>query len=262
MPYCKIENFSCGDLVVHPNGNFYVIGNSYINFNWRQEIRVYDTCQIIKTILLPDQVANINLGQYVESLCADKDGQIFISTSGKKNIYKFDPDTELFTDLGVLPNGVEVFDFTFRNGKLICIGITFTNSYIMEIDLNDITQSKVLFSDNNGAYFAKLITIPDLNDCKESVTYITRELNNGSEIGILDFTDESFTYVCMNEGTGMASPLEFLASDPECELLFDLDRDNSSGVYPYDFRNEGIVCHTSKATSIVDKDVYLHTSAL
>ncbi|MBK7700619.1 MAG: hypothetical protein IPJ39_18795 [Saprospiraceae bacterium] len=52
-----------------------------------------------------------------------------------------------------------------------------------------------------------------------------------------------------------------LASDPECELLFDLDRDNSSGVYPYDFRNEGIVCNTSKVTSIVDKDVYLHTSA-
>jgi hypothetical protein len=261
VPYCKIENFSCGDLVVHPNGNFYIIGYSYINFNWMQAIRVYDTCDILKTILLPDQVANINLGQQVVSLCADKDGQIFISISGKKNIYKFDPDSELFTDLGVLPNGVEVFDFTFRNGALYATGTTFTNSYIMEIDLNDISQSKVLFSDNNNAYFAKLITIPDLNDCKESVTYITRELNNGSEIGILDFTDESFTYVCMNEGKGMASPLEFLASDPECELLFDLDRDNSSGVFPYDFRNEGIVCNISKVTSIVDKDVYLHTSA-
>ncbi|MBK9581786.1 MAG: hypothetical protein IPO48_07795 [Saprospiraceae bacterium] len=30
VPYCKIENFSCGDLVVHPNGNFFVIGSNIL----------------------------------------------------------------------------------------------------------------------------------------------------------------------------------------------------------------------------------------
>lgn len=260
-PYCKIENFSCGDLVVHPNGNFYVLGTSYVNLNWRQEIRVYDTCEILKTILLPDQVANTNLGQFVVSLCADKDGQMFISTSGKKNIYKFDPVTELFTDLGILPNSMDVYDFTFRSGILYASGTTSTNSYIMEIDLNDISQSKVLFSDSNNAYYAKLITVPNLNDCNDAETYISRELNNGPEIGILDFTDESFIQICIDEGNGMASSLEFLASDPECDLLFDLDRDNSSGEFPYDFRNDAILCGDSKSTHIVDSDVYLHTSA-
>ncbi|HMR89970.1 MAG TPA: gliding motility-associated C-terminal domain-containing protein [Saprospiraceae bacterium] len=260
-PYCKIENFSCADLVVHPNGNFYITGNSRVDFNWRQEIRVYDTCEILTTILLPEQVANINLGHALTTLCADKNGQIFIALSGKKNIYKFDPISEIFTDLGILPNGMEVFDFTFRNGILYASGTTSTNSYIMEIDLNDISKSKVLFSDINNAYYAKLITVPNLNDCNEAETYISRELNNGPEIGILDFTDESFTQICVDEGNGMASSLEFLASDPECDLLFDLDRDNSSGEFPYDFRNDAILCADDKSTHIVDSDVYLHTSA-
>ena len=259
--FCFFELFTTNDLVVYPSGEIYLGGIGVLDL--KNEIRVLDTCKQIKNIPIPNYVANSSIGQSILALCADKDGLIYISLTSKKNIYRYDPISEIFTDLGILPSGIEVLDFTFRNGNLYATGTVGPNSHIMELDINDMSKSKVLFSDNNGAYYAKLITIPNINDCKEAVTYIARWVDNliGPEIGILDFTDGSFTYVCMDEGNGMASPLEFLASDPECELLFDLDRDNSSGVYPYDFRNEGIVCNPSKVTSIVDKDVYLHTSA-
>lgn len=57
-----------------------------------------------------------------------------------------------------------------------------------------------------------------------------------------------------------SSPLEFLSSDPECDLLIDLDRDNSSGVYPYDYRDSTDYC-SSLMAPICDPDVYIHTSA-
>lgn len=58
----------------------------------------------------------------------------------------------------------------------------------------------------------------------------------------------------------LTSPLEFLSSDPECDLLIDLDRDNSSGVYPYDFYDSTTYC-TTVETSVCDNDVYIHSSA-
>ena len=60
--------------------------------------------------------------------------------------------------------------------------------------------------------------------------------------------------------TNMTSPLEFLAADPECELLMDLDRDNSTGVYPYDYLDSTFYCATVEAP-ICDPDVYIHSSA-
>jgi len=60
--------------------------------------------------------------------------------------------------------------------------------------------------------------------------------------------------------TNLTSPLEFLSSDPECDLLIDLDRDNSTGVYPYDYLDSTDYC-TMLVAPICDPDVYIHTSA-
>ncbi len=57
-----------------------------------------------------------------------------------------------------------------------------------------------------------------------------------------------------------SSPLEFLSSDPECDLLLDLDRDNSTGVYPYDYFDSTSYCAALMAP-IADQDLYIHTSA-
>ncbi|MEP7323637.1 MAG: hypothetical protein ABI761_17055 [Saprospiraceae bacterium] len=80
-----------------------------------------------------------------------------------------------------------------------------------------------------------------------------------------DFKTNTFTPVCFIKMPDqiwyawVTSPDEFLAGDPECDLLLDLDRDNSSGLYPYDYRLNKTLC-TESSTMISDSDIYLHTS--
>ncbi|HRG69552.1 MAG: gliding motility-associated C-terminal domain-containing protein [Saprospiraceae bacterium] len=57
----------------------------------------------------------------------------------------------------------------------------------------------------------------------------------------------------------ISSREEFLTSDPECDLLIDLDRNNSSGLYPYDFDAHQNICNAGMIP-ICDGDVYIHTS--
>lgn len=52
---------------------------------------------------------------------------------------------------------------------------------------------------------------------------------------------------------------DILNSDPECDLLLDLDRNNSSGLYPYNFKLDKWVCN-KELYPICDTDVYLHTN--
>lgn len=90
----------------------------------------------------------------------------------------------------------------------------------------------------------------------DSIMYISRydlETNTLYPICQYDMGDNG-------ANTNMSSPLEFLSSDPECDLLLDLDRDNSSGVFPYDYRSDSAFCQPMTA-SICDEDVYLLTSA-
>ena len=123
---CTLNNISVGDIVIHPSGKFYIGGIGVQN-----EIRVLDTCNLIKVISVPNNIGDVSLSQSLYSLCADKEGQIYLSFSAKKNIYRFDPFNEIFLDLGILPNGMDVFDFTFRNGKLYAAGITGAISHII-----------------------------------------------------------------------------------------------------------------------------------
>ncbi|MBK7633987.1 MAG: hypothetical protein IPJ13_06595 [Saprospiraceae bacterium] len=257
--YCFLPFYQVVDLAIHPNGFIYVIGGNIVP-PFVQEIIVLDTCKIVKKI----ELNNLLPGVGVLSLTADKDGFLYICFNGDRNIYRFDPITELFTSLGSLPENLSVVDLTFRTGKLYATAVNSTSLRIVEVNLLDLNQSKSLFIDLvDNRYYAKLITIPDMNDCSKSVTYISGWFDNNVGLikGILSFDDGSVTQVCIDAGNGMASSLEFLASDPECDLLFDLDRDNSSGVFPYDYRNETIACATAKTASIVDTDVYLHTTA-
>ncbi|MBK9106938.1 MAG: gliding motility-associated C-terminal domain-containing protein [Saprospiraceae bacterium] len=51
---------------------------------------------------------------------------------------------------------------------------------------------------------------------------------------------------------------DILSSDPECEFLLDLDRDNSSGLYPYDFKHKQIICGRD-FFPLSDKDLYIES---
>lgn len=64
----------------------------------------------------------------------------------------------------------------------------------------------------------------------------------------------------LNAFMNVTSPFEFLSSDPECDLLIDLDRNNSSGLFPYDYQASAALCLTTNETPLCDQDLYLHTS--
>jgi gliding motility-associated-like protein len=63
-----------------------------------------------------------------------------------------------------------------------------------------------------------------------------------------------------NYFVGILNPIEFLDSENECDLLLDLDRNNSSGLFPYDFKIPFALCAPSDSVPICDDDLYLHTS--
>ena len=115
--------------------------------------------------------------------------------------------------------------------------------------------------------------------CDSISTYITycsaadSTLNSqcflNSFLGTYDFRTNTVTPICrINITTGSTaffnlspnSPVEFLSSDPECDLLIDLDRDNSSGVYPYDFKLHKSIC-LETSVAISDTDLFIQTSA-
>ncbi len=57
----------------------------------------------------------------------------------------------------------------------------------------------------------------------------------------------------------VTSPTEYLASETECDLLIDLDRDNSGRYYPYDFAPDEHLCFGDTAP-VTDRDVYVHAT--
>ncbi|MBK8405505.1 MAG: hypothetical protein IPL25_15990 [Saprospiraceae bacterium] len=63
-----------------------------------------------------------------------------------------------------------------------------------------------------------------------------------------------------NTYIGILNPLEFLDSENQCDLLLDLDRNNSSGLYPYDFDIPFALCAPNDSATLCDDDLYLHTS--
>jgi gliding motility-associated-like protein len=57
----------------------------------------------------------------------------------------------------------------------------------------------------------------------------------------------------------ISSKTEFLATETECDLLIDLDRNNSGRLYPYDFAPKENLCFGNTA-SITDTDAYIHAT--
>lgn len=96
--------------------------------------------------------------------------------------------------------------------------------------------------------------------------YISNQPDSTMYISEFDIETNTLSPVCSYfmgnnlANTQLTSPLEFLSSDPECDLLIDLDRDNSTGVYPYDYLDSTEYCTTLEAP-ICDADLYIHTSA-
>lgn len=163
--------------------------------------------------------------------------------------------------------------------KTFEVHFTKDRRYLLEID-----KPYIRVYDTNFILLDTIITMKHIGGltsfsygCDSVITYathldisteefVTQSPDSIMYISRYDLVSNTLTPVCSFNTGGrhgfafLTSPLEFLSSDPECDLLIDLDRDNSTGVYPYDYRDSTDYC-SSLLAPICDPDVYIHTSA-
>jgi len=213
-------NNALGDIAFHPNGKMYGTGlNELYEINNGNLILIG------------------NFSVAINSLTCDNNGILYaVGHSGVLQIY--DTNTNTFKRLGTIPFAA-AGDLTFRDGNL----------YMLDAD-----RKVILVDINNPAASQEFMTITPVDtlepffsivsfaiDCDSIVTYafgiaVERGVGIVTRVYSLDFETKTTNFICSVPSGGMngaASTLEFLASD--CELVVDLDLDNSSGALVHDF---------------------------
>jgi gliding motility-associated-like protein len=225
----KLLGYTFSDIAFHPSGTLYGIENSG---------RIYTINLTNGNTTFIKALPNIGSTYNYTSLTADKDGIIYAAAS---NLVLFNPATGIVTSKGSFPAGMEAAgDLTFRKGNLYMMN---TLNEVVEIDINNPSASKVLFkvpTPNSSFSFYGIVTF--VQDCDNTTTYAT---------GIDFNTNQSFAYTLNLDNktaslncdkipfgiNGAATDKEFLAS--KCDVIVDLDANNSSGAAGYDFKTSG-----------------------
>lgn len=165
------------------------------------------------------------------------------------------------------PNREFIQDIIFSDGNIYLLDGINDKFIICDTSFNRIGSISSIQHSTTS-----IISISDICDKSKNLAYhCSKPSNDGIAycsdtifVSDYDFKTNTFTPVCNIKFTDkwavrVSSSAEFLASDPECDLLIDLDRDNSSGLYPYDYSSNNTLCKDSSA-SIADTDLYIHTS--
>jgi len=260
----------------HPNGSLWLV--LYEPLGDYNNIRIYDVqinnCQytLLHTISLPYYWSCLNavnidyLGRIYLNI-NEYDSLTNISTKTLSRISN--PAQPSYERLFVYFPGQNIYEVHFSKDKVYIPEIR--KPYIYVFDTNFVLLDTIIMQKH-------IWGLTSINyGCDSIVTYAahvsitSQEVNNGikdTTMYISEYNLETniLAPVCTywmgdhRTQTIMTSPLEFLSSDPECDLLIDLDRDNSSGVYPYDYLDSTDYCTILEAP-VCDQDVYIHTSA-
>ncbi len=210
----KIKTGGFEDIAIGPNGNMYALTS---------DESLYELFLSTCTFKLLGKFPNFGF-----SLVCDNKGFLY---TGITNLLVYNPFTKTFSDLGKFPNGwASSGDFTFRKGELYML----VNIGLVEIDKINPSNSKFAFpiTNDKGAAWG-LFTIPTSCDSAESYCAV----GNGT-ICKMNIQTMSLDSIC-NLGIGISGAtcgLEFISSD--CALTVDLDLNNSSGVFPYDYQDQ------------------------
>ncbi|MEP7267386.1 MAG: hypothetical protein ABI844_07125 [Saprospiraceae bacterium] len=169
---------------------------------------------------------------------------------------QYAPNAEIILDITFVKDRIYILEG--RNSKIIVCDTSFNR-------IGEITDLKYLVTS-----FLSYSTSCDETKtlafhCSKNPFDMSPFCSDTLFISSYDFVTNIFTPYCSIKMTSRdfsirpSSSLEFLSSDPECDLLIDLDRDNSSGLYPYDYRYHSTIC-SERIVFIADSDLYIHTS--
>ena len=223
---CRIKNFYAADIGVCPNGGIYACG-----FVWDTIFPAfYDN--VLAKLNLQDSSYTIvaDFGIFSETTSSCVCGADDIVYFGRGEIWAYNTNTGLVDSLGNIFPYTLAGDLTFHEGRLI--GCEFGNS-IIELNLNDLSNSQILFSYSLPRSAIGIVTY--VESCDSSVTYISYTDDEAepnpdalNQLYKVDFDAQTITYVCdMPRGVvGLASATEAIAQD--CNLHLDLDKNNSS----------------------------------
>lgn len=157
--------------------------------------------------------------------------------------------------LRVSTNVVNVLDTTFNFKRTIYLDARIASFATVAYSCDSI----VTYGIGTQERFLKDTIYPASDFADDTLFVYTVDLKTGK---CTKFTEHYFYISNSNISSGVfaSSRSEFFASDPNCDLLVDLDFDNSGGLFPYDFCYSEKVCGGSNVL-ISDDDVYVHSMA-
>ncbi|HZV71253.1 MAG TPA: T9SS type B sorting domain-containing protein [Saprospiraceae bacterium] len=264
----------------HPNGSLWLVLNEQLppNYNYSR-INIFDVeienCRysLLYTINLPkfwncSNAANIDyLGRlYLNINEYDTITHKYLHTLSRITNPAQPLIERVFT---FLPNQGGIFEVHFQNERVYIPSLHKPNIYVFDTSFvihDTIIMQKHIWGLTSFDYGCDSIKTYATHMGISTEEYNASHPDTMMYISEYDLETNTLTPVCsywMGDhvaNTQLTSPLEFLSSDPECDLLIDLDRDNSTGVYPYDYIDSTIYC-TKVQTSVCDDDIYIHASA-
>jgi gliding motility-associated-like protein len=192
----------------------------------------------------------------VNSLTCNSDGIIY-GASDDGGLHTYDLTTKIFRRIGTIPY-LPTGDLTFNDGELYMAS---ENNRMILVNINNPSASQVFMTINTVDPLESFYSVVTFAvDCDSVVTFalggfFTPGMGQGTRIYALNLENKTTTLLCSVPVRmfGAATPLEFLASD--CELVVDLDLDNSSGALVHDFFADS-TCTTPAA--LTDRDVQVY----
>jgi|GEM_PF-1344248 len=261
----------------HPSGRLWVVLNEPVGPDYAR-VNIFDVkiknCQytLLHSILLPKDWSCSN------AVNIDFLGRLYLNVNEWDSVtHKFTHTLSRIADpthpviervFKYFPNQ-QIFEVHFQNNRIYIPEVQ--KPYIYVFDTNFILLDTIItlkhiwgltsFSygcDSTKTYAThmSISTQEYINSHPDTIMYISEyNLETNTLTPICNYNMGS-----VGVNTQLTSPLEFLSSDPECDLLLDLDRDNSTGVYPYDYYDSTQYCSVFQ-TPVCDQDIYLHTSS-
>ncbi len=206
--------FIATDIAFHPNGVLYATNG--------EGLYEVNTTSLVVTYIGPHNTASGI--DFINALVCDSDGILY---GADTKLFTININNGSATNLGDLPCE-SAGDLAFNNNELY---LACQANELLKIDINNTGASQIVGTMSAINLFFGIVTFA--TECSDVQTFGTA----GSSLYQIDVGDASNAFICnligANEVYGAAMETDFIASD--CELIVDLDGDNSSGALEYDY---------------------------
>lgn len=210
--------FTATDMAFHPNGKLYAIDG----------VGLYTVNLASLNVTLVGSL-NIGGGDFVNSLVCDSDGVLYTADT---QLFTLDINTGNATSIGFLPCESSG-DLAFNNDELY---LACVENKLLKINIDSPLASQIVGTMMASDPFFGIVTVA--TECSEIQTFGTA----GSGLYEIDISNANSNFLCNLSGAeevyGAAMETDFIASD--CEIILDLDEDNSSGATGPDFFSDTI----------------------